>query len=390
MTAYRSRRAIRRRQRQRGGFTLVELLIALTAGLIAVTSIYFVSAASSKHFSEQQKVAQTQTQLRMAMEQIRRDVSRAGFLGMPDSLNESFCGTPPVRLRGIEMFDDDSTGELAHNSLNNVSVDRLLLTGNYATSDGYSVDGDIRGQSSIRLQNGIAGAADQAFRRSFFNQATAAYDTALFDAVFTNNRLLHIRLHNGSHFLSRITGTNAGASSVTVSPAPSGECLGSTSGAILAPISQIEYVLVDSGDAAVAALGTGSLVPGADPEVLLRRELDFAGNVVAGSERIVAEYVVEFDVDIVTDTGGAGAAPIWATLNDGAAENALSVDASDARLARIRLSVRTPTEDSRFPFVARGVNAPLTSYDLTADTDGAARVRTLTTDVQLSNFQTIL
>ncbi|MFW5921446.1 MAG: PilW family protein, partial [Polyangiales bacterium] len=53
-----------RRASKTAGFTLLELMVALVAGLIAISSIYFVSAASTRHFHEQQRIAQTQMSLR--------------------------------------------------------------------------------------------------------------------------------------------------------------------------------------------------------------------------------------------------------------------------------------------------------------------------------------
>ncbi|MCA9616172.1 MAG: prepilin-type N-terminal cleavage/methylation domain-containing protein, partial [Myxococcales bacterium] len=58
------------------GFTLLELMVALVAGLVAILAVYYVSSASARHFHEQQRVAQTQTSIRMAMQQLRRDIGR--------------------------------------------------------------------------------------------------------------------------------------------------------------------------------------------------------------------------------------------------------------------------------------------------------------------------
>ena len=44
------RKQATRRGRSRAGFTLIELMVALVAGLIAISSVYYISAASSKHF----------------------------------------------------------------------------------------------------------------------------------------------------------------------------------------------------------------------------------------------------------------------------------------------------------------------------------------------------
>ncbi|MBC7172556.1 MAG: prepilin-type N-terminal cleavage/methylation domain-containing protein, partial [Polyangiaceae bacterium] len=70
-----------RPSRKKGGFTLVELMAALVAGLVAITAIYAVGSSSARHFQEQQRIAQTQMALRMAMSQLRVDIQRAGLFG---------------------------------------------------------------------------------------------------------------------------------------------------------------------------------------------------------------------------------------------------------------------------------------------------------------------
>ena len=78
----------RRVQSEAQGFTLIELMVALVAGLIAISSVYTISKASSQNFHEQQRISQAQMATRMAVEQIRLDVQRAGFLGSANTGTE--------------------------------------------------------------------------------------------------------------------------------------------------------------------------------------------------------------------------------------------------------------------------------------------------------------
>ena len=79
-------------RRRQAGFTLLEMMAALVAGLIAIGSIYTLSSASSKHFHEQQRISQTQMSLRMAMSRLTSDIARAGFGGTPNSAAELNLG----------------------------------------------------------------------------------------------------------------------------------------------------------------------------------------------------------------------------------------------------------------------------------------------------------
>ena len=370
----------------RQGFTVVELMAALTAGLIAISSIYYISASSSRHFQEQQRVAQTQMALRMATDQIRSDLARAGYLGTPNSATETTCIAPAAPLLGLTLQDGADSGSLTLAGTNNAEADRLRMVGNYATSDSYLAVGLSAGGNQVALQDQWQG-----FRRSF----GAPFNAALFNAAFQIGRMLHIRTLQGNHFFVTITGVNGGASPPQVTfnpPLPiGGACTGGlASGAMVAPLVQIEYAVVPMD----AAQGLGNLrnaaagaLSGVNGPVLVRRELNFAtGAVVAGTTQIVTEYVAEFDVDFIMDTALAGAAPNLVTQLDGVAAATLAANPEQARTALVQLSVRTAAEDPRFPFTPRAAGGPLTSYELLAAGDGAARVRTARTEVFLSNF----
>ena len=73
----------RLRPRRRDGFTLLELMVALTVGGIAISSIYAIGAASTNVFRVQNEVSNAQSTLRMAMEQVKRDLVRAGYMATP-------------------------------------------------------------------------------------------------------------------------------------------------------------------------------------------------------------------------------------------------------------------------------------------------------------------
>jgi prepilin-type N-terminal cleavage/methylation domain-containing protein len=104
-----SRRSRRRRAR-RAGFSLIELMVALTLGMIVIASVYTIGGASSWHFQEQQRIGQLQLATRMALERVRRDVQRAGFQGTPDSNLERTCGlAPPQRLRAVDSDCEPSS-----------------------------------------------------------------------------------------------------------------------------------------------------------------------------------------------------------------------------------------------------------------------------------------
>lgn len=374
----------------KGGFTLVELMVAVTAGAIVVSSVFVVGAGSSRYFQDQHRVAQTQTALRAAMDQLRRDVARAGFMGTPNSAREFNCLTPSRHVQAIEFLDNQDTATIPNAAENGVSADRLRLTGNYATADSYLAVGLNAAGNQITLQQ-----TWQGFRRSFVNVTTAAFDANAFTDAFRVDRYLHIRTQQERHFFVRITGTTPATATVSFTPAlpVGGDCVvGLADGAIVAPLMRIEYF--------IGSLG-GLLDPETEqvtgrPTQLIRREVAFdaAATPVANSERIVLEYAVDFNLEFVVDsTLVVGAAPTLSRLTGLEADllfNDVNVDAAAAphRIRNViaNLTARTAEQDRRYAFVAPQAGAPLSRFRADITRPGAARVRTQRAEIFVTNI----
>lgn len=367
------------------------MMVALTAGAIAITSIYFLSAASSRHFQEQQRVSQNQMAVRTAVGQLRRDIARAGFLGTPNALREQRCVAPAVNVQAIEMLNGAATANLENAAANGVEADTLRLVGNYLTGDQYlSVRLDATG-TSLNVQQSWQG-----FRRSFgYTDTTGAYNYSAqaFEDVFRPGRVLHVRNREGNHFFPVIAGVDGATTRITLQtalPVNTGCSGGLMDGAEIAPLARIEYTVVSPAGASFASLRTAGGPPGANGALLVRREVQFnaAATPIAGTERVIAEYVANFDVDLVMDDQVAPTgAPNLVVYRDGNAQNAVANNPHRARSALVSLSLRSRLEDPGFVFVARNAGDPLTRFDVAttadANTNWAARVRTLATEVFL-------
>lgn len=386
-----------RRRRGRAGFTLLELMVALAAGLIAITSVYFVSAASTRHFHEQQRVSQTQMSLRMAMETLRRDFARAGYLGTPSSDRENYCYRAVPRVAAIDAYVDDdpgATAALPNAGENGVAADRIVLTGNYASNDAYLAVGFDGGGSTVFLQRRW-----QAYRRSFGDPFAGAgspygFRPSDFQAVFRVGRMLHIKTLQNRHFFVRVTANNPAAGSVSFTPSlgVGGACVvGLADGAMVAPISRVEYTVVDAArtpDLAMLAPPTADAnLIGATNSVLVRREVDAAGAPIPGTTRPVLEYVADFDVDFVVDDQPTPTLPPNLVRRDGALMAATVANNPERiRTLIVTLSARTAEQDPRFPFAARAAGAALTRYRVNAALPGAARVRTARAEIMMPNL----
>ncbi len=391
----------RKTRLRRAGFTLIELMVALVIGALVVIAVFTLGGASSRHFQEQQRIGVTQRSVRMAMDRIRRDIARAGYLSVSDTLpapNVRMCpiAGSPRRVQAIWFQNADATGTTALDAVNGpqngVSADRLRLTGNYASGEQYLVRA-ING-NTILLQTSWLG-----FRRTFVSNASGAaqIDVTRFNDVFRAGRMLHVETQEGTHFLVDITGSTANAggtvAQITVSPSLGGDniCLrGFGRGAVVSPVSQIEYFVGQPGAGSNLA-PRAQAVTGANT-VLYRQELDPTTNTaIAGTLRPVLEYAIDFNLDFIVDTALPTAQPNLVRLDDAAAVPNLQNSPWQVRSVLVSLAARTPEQDIRFPWPeawagGRPADQPLNRYLVFPNQPGAARVRQLRTEVHVPNL----
>ena len=393
MTTRRHSHGLRAARRRRQGFTLVELMVALVAGAIALVSIYFIAAASSRHFQEQQRIAQQQMALRMGMEQIRRDFSLAGFHGTPNSQNELRCSTPPATIVGVEHVEGDGTANLPNASTNGVHADTVRLTGNYVTTDAYLAIGISGSGNTVHLQRNW-----QAFRRTFGaddSGFSSGYSPEAFEAVFDDraDRWVHIVTQQQRHFFARINGASGAAATIDITPGlqPGGHCtIGLADSAMVSPLARIEYVVLDANTEPVLAnlrvTDTAfRAVEGDIHPVLVRREVNMTtGDPIVETTRVIAEYVADFDVDYWVDTAPDDTSPPNLELRSD--DEIAAIEPHRIRSAVVRLSVRNSREDPRFTFTDRDPALPLTRYEVLPGVEGAARVRTATEEIAMPNL----
>lgn len=410
-----SRRAVvlsmrgRRARAQESGFTLIELLIALTAGALVITSTYFIAGATSRNFQSQQRISQTQMAVRAAMDRLRRDVSRAGYLGTPNARADQACEQSPVPVQGVQWansYNVTTAVGAAQATANLIDYDRLVLTGNYSTGDEYLVRSVDANGLMVYLQQGWQG-----YRRSFVNPSTGAFDDSLFTSAFAPGRVLRFRTVQGYNFFRVITSADPTNGTVSIDPSralPVGQtCFGGLGdGGSVAPLSRIEYAARRTPSFNYA----GTAQTGDRGAALVRREISFttddptytsfgtsAGALNGTFPEVVLDFLVDFAVDHVVDTRVVGAANPALTVVRGSTISGAHAfmgrffarDATEAHRIRsliVRLSARTGEVDRNFAAIDRPSEAdPLTRYQFPGQT-GAARVRTLTTEILLPNM----
>lgn len=423
--------------RSRHGFTLIEMMVALVAGLVAISSVFAVSSALNRQFFEQQRIATTQGAAQIALEELRHDIMRAGLFGTPNAALEKSCDPAPMTLpklgvgtmpvSAFQYYTNVDTSVVDPDGKNKTFADRLRTLGNTVTSDRYVIEeyeGDATsGKYQVRLEE-----ESQAFRRSFlYGYAktgvpipfrTGVSDTA-FNALigaFNNRAIAHIETPEGNHFFRKIERgvTMFGAAMVAhvdlTDPLPvKTACLpGVAKGATLAPLTWLEYLVIDPDDPVEApgnfmqftgifhipTVTEDPLLPSPEASeletgnaVLVSRELiPTSGNPQLQTTRVLAEWVANFEVSFLIDTNSGTTITPTLTLVEGtAAETAINANPERVRVVIVDLAVRTPVEDPGLPFVASD-GGMTTRYEADKDQLGSARVRHAHIEVPLRNI----
>jgi type IV pilus assembly protein PilW len=104
-----------------GGFSLVELMVAMTISLIILAAVSTVFVSSKKTYSTQDRLARLQENARFAMQFITRDIRLAGYAGCVNTLipkttyfnqvntSASLIPRPDIPLAGTDSTTDSVT-----------------------------------------------------------------------------------------------------------------------------------------------------------------------------------------------------------------------------------------------------------------------------------------
>jgi prepilin-type N-terminal cleavage/methylation domain-containing protein len=418
---------------RRRGFTLLELMVSLAVGGIALTSMYAIAAATTRNFHQQRAVASTQSSLRTALTRVKRDIARAGYLASPNANQLDPNTGQPVEscaAVGSPLHNPSVDGALAGISrfINNVAPattpvasglvpqgssstdnqtagftrDEIRLIANYETSDQYRIleNPDNRNNSVLVPQGFYSYTRD--FTRWYSPTDTALTDAAKFDEAFTVGRMVRIltgRLKKHFAVISDVTKPGEAPQGVADpaiidfnQPIPS-TCSGEINQGWIAPVSVIRYFIADAPATETrteanlaAALGTMTQ--------LVRQEVlpDNKGTALSNNPantRAILDYAVGFNLRFeLNGAGTSGGLPDNYTLGTFTdVQNTINANPERVRAVEIDLSARTPLSDPKFTWTAARCAAQSCFQVFpVAQNQGAARVRRARALVFLPNI----
>lgn len=371
----------------RRGFTLVELLIAMAAGLVVATAALMLARNASRFFQHEARFSAAHLGAMLGMNRLTSDLQRAGFLASPNVKTDSrVCGDKAwpegmKRLAGITIRKNGSyaahTADLAQSEANGIRPDSVIIGGAFGTNELFDVQAfkDNGGMGwTVTLQEDSF-----AMGRTLERAAEGGPD---FAAIFRAGRLLRIGTeHNSKPFvygvIFGIQQLGPRKIDVRLEPIPSlpdrvvhkcGISNGSASNSYANPVSRVLYEI----RSLKGHPQYGPLVASISPEVtgddgrteLVRVELDADNNEIPETLELIAEYAVDFKFGVSTSVlDGAGQPVVQRYAIEDATVYTIAEDIFDnggypeiIRSVQVRLSTRTraPDRDVGLEYLAGG------------------------------------
>jgi len=410
------------------GFTLVELMVALTGGLFVSVAVFTLAKQATGLYQSEARMSNATLGSVVGFERLRLDIERASFLVTPNLRHDpAVCVKPDAtwpaylsHLAGIYIQPTDTTGMPVQRG-NHITPDQITLAGSYASSDSYpaAVIQPSGVNHIVQLDMSFGGIA----RLGYASAANAAAQRDLLLTVFGIGRALRIVDAEGHEQYGTIEDVQGGAVATILlkQSAPplaylgqnaSGKCgiMGSGAQHVVNVVNLVRYSIKDmSTDPRYAPLfsaGTTTAGAGATPTTdigrteLVREELDTSGNSIDGTAEIVSEFAVDlsFGVTVSELASGASGGQIeqLETFAPGTATTTWAGDTTTMdplhgpqriRGVRARLSVRSREADRLAGMPDGGAFGPgLFRIGLGANgTAPFARVRTVQADIAIRN-----
>jgi prepilin-type N-terminal cleavage/methylation domain-containing protein len=401
----------------RRGFTLIELMVAITAGLFVAVASFALAKQGSKFFQQEARVANAQFSATLGFDRLRADISRAGFLTTANVQRDPFlCGTTAGWPQGMTNLAAlriiPATPADAQDSANGLSPDQITLSGSFSSPETFPVRGVFAENAKFQVYLQAVGGA---VARS------GGADASNMSDIFMAGRMLRVLDATGRYGFGAIEsyGLNAAGQMVVnlkASPAIAFRRPGTTCGVEglgvgmqANVVNWIRYEIRDlqkNPPASYKALyGTSATAPGDQTRrELVRVELDHDGKEMPASLELIAEYAVDLKFGLTVVSGFKTAAnldPAVMQFPVGDAKNyeyTYEVSSTSpvndkaphrVRAVRARLAVRSREADRN-----AGVNPPPTAppgalFRYAVGDAGFARVRTLVADISLPNLASI-
>lgn len=435
-------RSVSTRRAPTRGFTLVELMVALTGGLLISVFVFMMASQGSKFYQQEARISNATIGVLNGFQRLRADIARAGFLASPNIVQDPMVcsgktagegwtnARPSLReMAGVRIVRGGSRtaltggGQLpAFWDANGLRPDQLILAGSFSSTDQFPAAEISRPNPAgaprvwrVYLQPNSPAMARLGYRTD--GGQTAEAQLELVQAAFAPDgaaRVLRILDKKGSHHYGVIGSVGMETRPTDAQRTPYIELTdaielrqesrttkcglqGLNVGATVNVVNFIRYGVQRLDDAEeypefVAIYSDEAAGTHEESRAeLVREELDVTGTPIPNTTELVAEYAVDlkFSLSRLSNTGTLVEVP----EGDDAIESFAGNPQTGARPDRIRsvharLAVRSREADRDANIDFDEADLPVGLYRVGLGTNATApfaRVRTLQADIALRN-----
>jgi prepilin-type N-terminal cleavage/methylation domain-containing protein len=396
------------------GFTLIELMVAITAGLFVAIAAFALARQGSRFFQQEARIANAQFSATLGFDRLRADIARAAFLSTPNVQRDPFrCGSTggwPAGLASLGAIRiAAATPAAVQDVTNDLAPDQITLTGSYTSVEQFPVRtvekvGGDEFRVILQQNNGAAVRA-----------GLGAGEGGVAANLFQAGRILRILDSTGHYEFGTIASSSidaTGSVAIILKANPpiafkkdkDATCgvEGFGVGMLANVVNTMRYEIRDLKALDLPQFrplfGTSATAPGDERRFeLVRVELDATGNEMPDSLELVAEYAVDLRFGLTVSTVP-GTDPVLAEYPIGhpsvhnvafdVATNPATPGPERIRAVRARLAVRSREADraAAVPPPPNGPPGALFRYSMGGDGGVFARARSLTADIQLPNL----
>ncbi|AUX30420.1 MULTISPECIES: PilW family protein [Sorangium] len=428
MTTDRRTSPARARAAGQRGFTLVELLVAMAAGLVVSLAAFLLSKNATRFFQNEARASASHLAATVGLNRLAADLQRAAYLSTPNiRVDPEVCQVPAeppglnvlagiaIRRRG-SVFEGGA--ELTQSADNELYPDSIIIGGSLSSNELFEFRSisDASGALVVQLNPNSAAVQRTLQRANGSGQGLSQ--------IFAPNRILRVMVRGQTQFLyGVIQGTNVQGNppnliAITLKPTPGlpmlsglGRCGVTPGGATgdggwVNVVNRVRYnirSLVHKGtpyDPLVEPIAPEQTGDNGRTE-LVRVELDDENNEIDETLELIAEYAVDlkFGISIAEESTDLSITdpfiqrwPILSTDSTTVYNTAAPLDQLSSatpqrvRSVQIRLSTRTraPDRDVGYPERSDGRRLRFLIPGILGGTT-YARMRTLYADVALPN-----
>jgi hypothetical protein len=391
------------------GFTLTELMVAMSGGLMISIAVFLLARQASRFYTREARTSTATLSNLIGFERLRVDIARAGFMASPNIREDlAPCNNPKETPDGwpeylahlqsiwIQPIGTDLPPQFRQQGRNPM---RITLAGNYASADQFEVRNIAHVDETYTAYLAVQSTSMQ--RLAHGDGGTVVPADAL-ASIFGVGRAVRIVDPEGRHHYGRVLNTIGGEQPrITLAADPElrersvghRECglIGVDTGSLINVVNIVHYDIRSlKNDTNYRELYTSNLpYEAATHRDLVREELDVDGAPIVGTQELVAEYAVDLSFQLTgwsPSTQTLETVPLAGWADQTSAYNAPLAGPQRLRAIRATLAVRSREADRDRAVLGDGGGAFLRfGVGNTPGTGPYARVRTISAHIALNN-----